>query len=273
MCRRSGNRSAARLVLVAYCALVFVFLMLPLIIVFPISMSADPYLRFPPSGFSWQWFDRFFGDPTWTSAAVRSLQVASATTLVTLFIGVPLSFSLVRGNYLGRAVIDRMVAAPIIVPTIIISIAVYGFFAQLQMIGTWYGLTFAHTILALPFVVIIVSAGLRTFDESLEDAAVGLGASKFTAIWRVTLPQIRPSIVSAAFLAFITSFDELIIAMFLSGANFTLPKKMFDNIRMEIDPTVAAVSVIQIVVVTTLLLIWAASRQGMAKQGENRSTS
>lgn len=270
MARRTQKRSAARLTLVVFSALVFCFLMLPLIIVFPISMSADPYLRFPPSGFSWQWFDRFFSDPTWTGAAVRSLQVAAATTVVTLLIGVPLSFSLVRGNYIGRAVIDRMVAAPIIVPTIIISIAVYGLFAQMQMIGTWYGLTLAHSLLALPFVVIIVSAGLKSFDESLEDAAVGLGASKFIAIWRVTLPQIRPSILSAAFLAFITSFDELIISMFLSGSNFTLPKKMFDNIRMEIDPTVAAVSVIQIVVVTTVLLIWAVTQRQIIKhdQGE-----
>src|SRR5690554_5463932 len=103
MARRNRKRSAARMMLVAFSVLVFSFLMLPLIIVFPISMSADPYLRFPPSGFSWQWFDRFFMDPTWTGAAIRSLQVAAATTVVTLAIGIPLSFSLVRGNYVGRA--------------------------------------------------------------------------------------------------------------------------------------------------------------------------
>ncbi len=255
---RTAKRSGGRMVLVVFCTLVFGFLMLPLVIVFPMSLSADPFMRFPPSGFSLQWFEQFFGDPTWTGAAVRSFQVAAATTILAMVLGVPLSFSLIRGTYFGRALIDRLVTAPIIVPTIIISVAVYGMFAQMRLIGEWYGLALAHTVLALPFVVIIVSAGLRSFDESLEDAAVGLGASKLRAIWRITLPQIRPSLLSAAFLAFITSFDELIIAMFLSGANFTLPKKMFDNIRMEIDPTVAAVSVLQILLVTTVFLLWAA---------------
>jgi putative spermidine/putrescine transport system permease protein len=111
----------------------------------------------------------------------------------------------------------------------------------------------AHAVLALPFVVILVSAGLRTFDEAQEQAAMGLGASWPVAVWRVTLPQLRPSLVSAGFLAFITSFDELVVAMFLSGASMTLPKKMFDNIMMEIDPTIAAVSVLQILLVGACL--------------------
>ena len=107
----------------------------------------------------------------------------------------------------------------------------------------------AHTVLALPFVVILVGAGLRGFDQAQEQAAMGLGASWPVAIWRITLPQLRPSLISAAFLAFISSFDELVVAMFLSGAAMTLPKKMFDNIMMEIDPTIAAVSVTQILLV------------------------
>ena len=109
------------------------------------------------------------------------------------------------------------------------------------------------TLLALPFVVILVSAGLRGFDEAQEQAAMGLGASWPVAVWRITLPQLRPSLVSAAFLAFVTSFDELVVAMFLSGASMTLPKKMFDNIMMEIDPTIAAVSVLQILLVGVAL--------------------
>jgi putative spermidine/putrescine transport system permease protein len=112
-----------------------------------------------------------------------------------------------------------------------------------------------HTVHAIPFVVIIVGAALRTFDVAQEHAAMSLGASRAMAIWRVTLPQIRPSLVSAAFLAFISSFDELVVAMFLGGSNMTLPKKMFDNIVNEIDPTIAAVSVVQIVLVTVVLVI------------------
>lgn len=117
-----------------------------------------------------------------------------------------------------------------------------------------------HTIYAIPFVVLVVGAALRTFDPAQEQAAMGLGASRLRAMLRVTLPQIRPAIVSGAFLAFITSFDELIIAMFLSGSNSTLPKKMFENIIMEIDPTISAVSVLQILLVGIVLFL--ASRFG-----------
>ena len=124
-----------------------------------------------------------------------------------------------------------------------------------------HGVVLAHTVHAIPFVVLIVAASLRTFDQSQEHAAMGLGASRLGAIWHVTLPQIRPAIVSAAFIAFISSFDELVIAMFLGGTNFTLPKKMFDNILYEIDPTIAAVSVLQIILVSVVLIL--ASRFGV----------
>jgi putative spermidine/putrescine transport system permease protein len=151
--------------------------------------------------------------------------------------------------------LERLTMAPIVVPTIILSVAVYGLFASLKLIGEWYGLALAHTVLALPFVVLVVSAGLRDFDRSLEQAAEGLGASRWQTLRRVTLPILRPSLVSAGLLAFVTSFDELVVAMFLSGSRMTLPKKMFDNILMEIDPTIAAVSVMQILLVSLVLLL------------------
>src|SRR5262249_32591016 len=193
-----------------------------------------------------------------------------------LAVGMPLAFSLVRGRYVGRTLLDRLAIAPMIVPTIIISVAIYGIFAKLRLIGAWYGIALAHTILALPFVIIILGAALRGLDESLEQAALGLGASRWLAIRRVTLPEIRPSIVTAAVLAFITSFDELVVAMFLAGSQMTLPKKMFDNIRIEIDPTIAAVSVLQILIITIALLI--AQRLGrgataMAVEGAWRAPS
>jgi putative spermidine/putrescine transport system permease protein len=141
------------------------------------------------------------------------------------------------------------------VPTIILSVAVYGLFARLKLIGEWYGLVVAHTVLALPFVVLVMGAGLRDFDRALEQAAEGLGASRWQTLRRITLPILRPSLVSAGLLAFITSFDEVVVALFLSGANMTLPKKMFDNILMEIDPTIAAVSVIQILLVSIVMVL------------------
>jgi putative spermidine/putrescine transport system permease protein len=253
--RRHSRLRWSRIALGFVCAPIFLFLMLPLVVVFPLSLSSAPYLQFPPPGFSLRWYASYFGDPVWIDATIRSLVIAATTTLGSLLVGMPLAFSLVRGRFLGRVLLDRLAIAPMIVPAIIISVAVYGIFAKLRLIGAWYGIALAHTILALPFVVIVLGAGLRGLDESLEQAALGLGASRWQAVRRVTLPEIRPSIVTAAVLAFITSFDELVVAMFLAGSQMTLPKKMFDNIRMEIDPTIAAVSVLQILVITAGLLI------------------
>ncbi len=245
----------SRRLLIVACTLIYFFLMLPLLVVFPISLSSAPYMQFPPPGLSWQWYERYLDDPQWIDATWRSLYVGGATAVLALALGVPLAFALVRGRFRGRVLIDRLALAPVIVPTIILSVAVYGLFAKLKLVGTWYGLVVAHTVLALPFVVLIVGAGLRDFDRALEQAAEGLGASRWQTLWRVTLPLLRPSLVSAGLLAFISSFDEVVVALFIAGANMTLPKKMFDNILMEIDPTIAAVSVMQILLVSIVLVL------------------
>jgi putative spermidine/putrescine transport system permease protein len=245
----------SRRALVVACTAIYIFLMLPLLVVFPISLSSAAYMQFPPPGLSWQWYERFLDDPQWVDATVRSLYVGVATAILALALGVPLAFSLVRGKFPGRWLVDRIALAPLIVPTIILSIAVYGMFAKLKLIGEWYGLVIAHTVLALPFVVLVMSAGLRDFDRGLEQAAEGLGASRTRTLLKITLPLLRPSLVSAGLLAFISSFDELVVALFLAGPNMTLPKKMFDNILMEIDPTIAAVSVLQILLVSIVLVL------------------
>lgn len=256
-----------RYALYAWCALVFFFLMAPLVVVFPISLSSSAYLQFPPPGWSWRWYEAYFNDSTWMDATWRSLKVAAWTTVLAMLLGTMLSFSLVRGRYKGVALLNQISLLPLVVPVIVYSIAVYGLFGYLKLIGMWQAVVLGHTVHAIPFVVIIVSAALRTFDIAQEHAAMSLGASRAMAIWRVTLPQIRPSLVSAAFLAFISSFDELVVAMFLGGSNMTLPKKMFDNIVNEIDPTIAAVSVVQILLVTVVLLI--VSKLGAGAAPEN----
>lgn len=263
MARARHRGRTGRIALGAFATIVFTFLMLPLLVVFPISVSSASYLQFPPPGFSWQWYGRYLNDPVWIDATIRSFKVAALCTVLAMLLGVPLSFALVRSRLRVMKVADRLVAAPIIVPTIIISIAIYSLFARLQLIGEWYGIAIAHAVLALPFVVILVSAGLRTFDEAQEQAAMGLGASWPVAVWRITLPQLRPSLISAGFLAFVSSFDELVVAMFLSGAQMTLPKKMFDNIMLEIDPTIAAVSVLQILLACLCLGLAATFGRGI----------
>jgi len=245
----------SRRALIVACAAIYLFLMLPLLVVFPISLSSAAYMQFPPPGLSWQWYERYFDDPQWIDATIRSLYIGVATAILALALGVPLAFSLVRTKFIGRVLVDRLALAPLIVPTIILSVSLYGLFAKLKLIGEWYGLVVAHTVLALPFVVLVMSAGLRDFDRGLEQAAEGLGASRTRTLLRVTLPLLRPSLVSAGLLAFLSSFDELVVALFLAGPNMTLPKKMFDNILMEIDPTIAAVSVMQILLVSVVLVL------------------
>jgi putative spermidine/putrescine transport system permease protein len=258
----------SRRALVAVCTAVYIFLMLPLLVVFPISLSSAAYMQFPPPGLSWQWYERYLDDPQWIDATVRSLYIGAATAVLALALGVPLAFSLVRTKFIGRVLVDRIALAPLIVPTIILSVSLYGLFAKLKLIGEWYGLVIAHTVLALPFVVLVMSAGLRDFDRGLEQAAEGLGASRVRTLLRVTLPLLRPSLVSAGLLAFISSFDELVVALFLAGPNMTLPKKMFDNILMEIDPTIAAVSVMQILLVSIVLVL--IGRFGRGLSGSSR---
>lgn len=264
--RGAGGRTTttARIALRVFCGLVFLFLMLPLVIVFPISFSSAQSLQFPPPGYSLRWYAAYLDDPIWIESTIRSLYVAAATMVVTTVLGVMLAFSLVRGRYPGKAFISQLATAPIMVPTIIYAVAVYGLFSWLKLIGLWQGIVLGHVVHALPLVVLVVGASLRTVDRNLELAAEGLGASRLTAIRRVTLPQITPAIVSGAFLSFISSFDELVIAMFLGGSNWTLPKRMYDNIQLEIEPTVAAVSVLQILLVTVVLAIVARFGAGAA---------
>lgn len=253
--RGSRGVPAWKLGVYLWCGLVFFFLMAPLLIVFPLSFSSSPYLQFPPPGWSLRWYQAYLDDHAWIDATFRSLKIGVATTVLSTVLGTMLAFGLVRGRYPGKALVNQISLAPLIVPSIIYAIAAYALFAQLKMIGNWHAIVLGHTVHAIPYVVIVVGAALRTYDENYELAAMSLGASRMKAIWRVTLPQIRPALVSGMFLAFISSFDELVVAMFLGGSNMTLPKKMFDNILNEIDPTIAAVSVLQVVLVTILLVI------------------
>lgn len=253
--RRTRGPRLWQYALRAWGALVFLFLMAPLIVVVPISFSSSAYLQFPPPGWSLRWYEAYFSDRVWMDATFRSINIAFWTMLIATFLGTLLSFSLVRGRYTGKWFVNQVSIWPLVVPVIIYSIAAYALFAQMRMVGDWRAIVLGHSVHAIPYVVIIVSAALRTFDIAQENAAMSLGASRTQAILRITLPQIRPSLISAAFLAFISSFDELVIAMFLGGSNMTLPKKMFDNILNEIDPTIAAVSVVQIVLATIILFI------------------
>ena len=237
-----------------------VFLAAPLAVVVPISFSSAKYLTFPPPGWSVQWYERYLGSREWMSATVRSFEVALLTTVAATAVGTSAAMAL-RRPFRGRSLARLIILAPMVVPVIIVAIAIYGLYAKLRMVGTLHGLVLAHTVLALPFVVVVVSATLSGFDSTLELAAQNLGANGWQTFRFVTFPLIRPGIVSAALLAFVTSFDEVVVAIFVSGTQAaTLPKQMWDGIRTEIDPTVAAVSTLLIGVTTAVICISAVVR-------------
>lgn len=244
---RRHRTAPARVLMYLVSAVLLAFLMAPSLVVVLVSFSSSPYLQFPPPGFSLQWYREYLGDRAWMSATRVSLQVAALTTVLATTMGTMAAFGLVRGRFRGRQAVSSLLLAPLAVPQIVVAVGIYGLYADLRLIGNWLAISVAHTVLALPLVILTVGASLRNFDTRLEQAALSLGANRWQAIRYVTLPIIRPATVAAAFFAFIVSFDELIIAMFIGGVRMTLPKKMFDNILVEIDPTIAAISTLLIV--------------------------
>ncbi|HZS83445.1 MAG TPA: ABC transporter permease [Stellaceae bacterium] len=252
--RQAQRRGTSRgLTLVA--GLVFLYLLLPILIVIPVSFSSGSYLGFPPPGFSLRWYHNFFGRADWLGAASLSLWIGGAVMVLSTALGTPAAIALVRSNFPGRNLLVGFIISPLIAPVIIVAIGLYFFYARLGLVGNPFALVIAHTCLAVPFVVINVSAALQGFDERLEHAAMNLGATPWRTFWQVTFPIIRPGILAGALFAFISSFDELVVALFVSGSTaVTLPRKMWDSIRFEIDPTIAAVSTILIVLASAIFL-------------------
>lgn len=226
---------------------VFLFLVLPVTVIFPLSFSASPYLEFPPRGWSLQWYRNYFSRPDWVSATILSFEVGLATSALATVVGTLAAFGFTRSQFPGKSLLLGVVLSPIIMPGIVVAVAVYFFYARVGLVGTPAGLVLAHTVLAIPFVVLTVTASLQVFDRNLELAAMSLGGNPLYTFVRITLPLIRPGILSGIVFAFVTSFDELIVALFVSGTtSVTLPRRMWDGVRVELDPTIAAVAAILI---------------------------
>lgn len=253
--RKNRTRpSLATVVLWIFVGLVLLYLIFPVFIVAPVSFSSAKYLQFPPPGWSLQWYQNYFERPGWVPATFVSIRVAIITTILATTLGTAASLALVRGRFPGKGAVNSFLVSPLVVPGIIVAIGVYFFYAQVRLVGNPLALALAHTALALPFVVTNVTATLHGFDERLEYAAMNLGANRWQTFRRVTLPIIRPGVFAGALFAFITSFDELIVALFVSGTGaVTLPRKMWDSLRQEIDPTIAAVSTVLVVVSIVVL--------------------
>lgn len=245
----------ARLWLYLLCTIIMILLVAPTLIVIPMSFSESQYLEFPPREWSLRWYHHYFQSDAWMRATATSLKAATLTMLVATPLGVMAAYGLFASNIkLARSTYILLIT-PLMIPVILVAIGVFYVYVKLKLVNTLLGLVLAHSILALPLVLVIVSAALKSYDINQEMVARSLGASRFKAFMLITLPQIRFAVISSALLAFLTSFDEVIIAMFVSGGeNSTLTRSMFNALRDQIDPTIASISTIMILISTSLLI-------------------
>lgn len=245
---------AGRLWLYVLGSLIMLFLVLPSLLVIPLSFSDSRYLAFPPPGWSTRWYEAFFSAVEWRDATVVSLTAATLTMVISTALGTLAAY----GMHASRSRFTQLVYAtfmlPLIIPGILIAIGVFLLYAQLGLNNTLTGIVLAHCVMAIPLVVITVASSLKSYDMNQEMVARSLGASRPWAFLTVTLPQIKISVISAALLAFITSLDEVVISLFIAGGDrATLTRRMFNALRDEIDPTIAAISTLLILMSVLLL--------------------
>jgi putative spermidine/putrescine transport system permease protein len=218
-------------------------LLAPVLVIVPMSLSDSSYLEFPPKALSFRWYQNFINDPSWRDSAMASARIAVLVTLSSVVLGTSAAMGLVRGRLRFKSVIAGLVIAPLIVPYVIVGLAVYAVALELGLTETTLGFVLVHTALAVPYVTVNVAAALASYDRRLEQAAMNLGAGPLNTFFRITLPIIAPSVAAGALFAFVTSWDEVVVSLFLSGPELTtLPVKMWAGVRVSIDPTVAAVS-------------------------------
>jgi len=235
-------------------AVVLAFLILPSVIVIGMSFSGSRFLEFPPRALSLRWYAAYWSDRAWLNATLRSLQIGGLVTVLAVTLGTLASLAVSRRTLRGRGALRALIVSPLVVPSIVFALGLYSVFATWRLTGTMTGLVAAHTVLALPFVLLNVGAALYKLDPSLERAARISGAGPVRAFLFVVLPVIWSGIASGSIFAFLTSFDEIVIAMFVAGSSPTLPKVMFEGIQFELNPIVAAVST-QLILVSTVALL------------------
>lgn len=248
--------SVRRPLLRLFAGLALLLLTLPFAVVIPLAFSDAPYLTFPPPGYSLRWFSRLFSNTQWLDALSFSLRWAGLSALLSVAVGVPAAFALVRHRFPGRLAVYLLLISPLIVPHVVMAVSLFFALAGTSLIGSPLAFALGYAIIGAPYAVVVTIAGLKRFDRTLERAATSLGANQITILWTVTLPLLLPTLASAAIFAFIVGFDDVVFGLFLSGPNATpLPMRMWDNIRLEISPQIAVVAVIFLAVLAILGLL------------------
>jgi putative spermidine/putrescine transport system permease protein len=239
-----------------FCALVFGYLVLPSVIVIPLSFNSEPFLIFPIKAFSLRWYDEFFENIKWLPAIYHSTLIACGATFVATVLGTLAALGLDRLPWGPRQLARSVFLLPIIVPVVVTGSSIYLLFAPLGLTSTFAGVIIGHTVLAAPFVVIVVLATLQGVDRNLMRAAQILGAAPATVFRRITLPLILPGVISGAVFAFAVSFDEIVLTLLIAGpAQRTLPLQMLSGIKENLRPTVTAAATILVLISLILLTI------------------
>jgi len=255
MIRRSATEPG-RGWLVALVVLVFFVLMAPTLVVIPMSFTDSTFLEFPPRAYSLRWYDAYFSSQTWQEATAVSIKASLLTVLFSTILGTAAAYGLHLSGLRWSRWLYLVLVLPLLVPHVLIAIGLFFAFSAFGLLNTLMALAIGHSLIAMPFVFVLVTAGLKSFDGNLEKAARSLGASRFVAFFTVTLPQIRFSIISGALLAFITSLDEVIISLFVAtGPTSTITRRMFLSLRDTIDPTIAAISTLLVAISVAVVLL------------------
>ena len=238
------------------CAFVLLYLLVPILAIIPLSFSSSSFLAYPMPGWSLQWYHNLFTSAEWVRAAKNSFIVAPAATLIATVLGTAAAVGLARGNFPGKGLVMALLIAPMVVPVVVVAVACYLFFARLGLADSYVGLIVVHAALGAPFVVTTVLATLQGFNHNLVRASLSLGAGPLKTFFKVTLPVIAPGVISGALFAFATSFDEVVVTLFIAGPEqSTLPRQMFTGIRENINPTIAAAATLLILFTTALMLV------------------
>ena len=261
-----GRASPGRALLWLFCGALLAFLVAPILVIVITSFNASPYLEFPPRGLSLRWYVNFVSSPQWIEPALLSLQIALFVTVAATLLGTSAAIGIVRGEFRAKRSLELFFVSPMVVPIVVLALGLYFLFSGYRLLNTPLALALGHTVIATPIVIVIVIAALRVADPTMELAARSLGASWWRALWHVTIPSVRPAVISGAAFAFLMSFDEVVVAIFLGGPDATtLPKRMWETIRFEIDPTLTAISSLLTLVAVLLLVGVELARRAAAR--------
>lgn len=256
-----------RWLLVGFTCLALFYLVAPTLVVVPLSFSSSQYMTFPPPDWSTQWYVRLWNTPVYWHALGNSLFIGLASTAIAVVLGTMLALSLVRGQLRGSRVFSAIALAPFLLPHIILALGLYSTLARVGLAGSYTGVILGHAVVSTPLVFITVASALRSYDHNFELAAMTLGAGAWKTFWLVTFPMIRLGVLAGAIFAFSSSFDEIILSLFLTNPQTaTLPKELYSELRYDLKPTVAAASTV-IILISLLLLATAALLQRNATQG------